>query len=94
MSEQSEPVAETEETEVEEAVETPEGAAPPLATDPILGDTREVDTIGGGPGTQAGTDIPNPHEAHTVEEEDREDLEAAAAQEAEPIGDGGQEAGV
>jgi hypothetical protein len=92
MSEQSEPVAEEVETE-EEAVETPEGAAPPLSTDPILGDTREVDTIGGGPGTQAGTDIPGVHEAHTVTAEERE-AEAEAEQEAEAITDGGQEAGV
>lgn len=69
--EQTEPVAEPTE---EEAPEAPEGAAPSLATDPILGDQRtDVRTIG------PGGDVPNPvPEEEEGEEEAEGDAEAKA----------------
>lgn len=83
MSEQSEPVAETEGTETE-ADEAPEGAEPALASDPILGDQLNVGTIG--PGDN------NP--APGVGALDQTEEEAEEAQAEEPITDGGEAAGV
>lgn len=66
--EQTEPVAGPTE---EEAPEAPEGAAPSLATDPILGDQRtDVRTVG------PGGDVPTP----VVEEEEAEGEAEAKAE--------------
>lgn len=72
----------------EDEVETPEGMAPPLSDDPILGDTADVEVID--PGGNIEQVNPNAVPTYSTEAE----AEAEEAQSQEGITDGGEEGGV
>lgn len=68
----------------DEEVETPEGSAPPLADEPILGDVANPETI----------EPPPDHIGASASIGYESEAEAEEAQREEPIRDGGMEGGV